>query len=232
MPAAAWTCQDTVGRAVVRAASLLGSRRSAAAWRLLTTGLGSLASTPVWTRYLRLVVPLNEVPLEDLLTTVAAAQAGVKVIAGDRFPAVLPCDPAAHERPGVPNMPWHQRSRVQSTTRFHGEMRKGGRPNGRGIRLPTRSRTTRTRRKPWTRTWADTWRSTARGSCPAGRRDQVVVKGYWPCLGALVADVTAQVAMLSWVEPDRDQHRATHRRGVHLLRVLERSGDAPVRDRC
>ena len=64
-------------------------------------GLGSLAPPPVRARHLRVVVALDEVPLEDYLIAVAAAPAGVKVIAGNRFPAVLPYNPAAHERPGV-----------------------------------------------------------------------------------------------------------------------------------
>ena len=49
--------------------------------------------------------------------------------------------------------------------------------------------------------------------------------------GAFVADPTAQIAIVGGVEPDRDQHRATRRRGLHQLRVLERSGAATVRDR-
>jgi hypothetical protein len=46
------------------------------------------------------VIPLDEVPLEDLLAAVAAAHAGVEVCA-DRFPPVFPQDPAAHERHGI-----------------------------------------------------------------------------------------------------------------------------------
>ena len=48
---------------------------------------------------------------------------------------------------------------------------------------------------------------------------------------ALVADPTAQVAIVSWVEPDRDQDRTTRRRRLHQLRVVECRGAATVRDR-
>src|SRR6476469_639748 len=40
-------------------------------------------------------------------------------------------------------------------------------------------------------------------------------------LSALVADLTAEVALVAGVEPDRDQDRATRRRRLHQLRVLE-----------
>jgi hypothetical protein len=39
--------------------------------RLLPRDLGILAAAPVWTRNLRLVVPLNQVPLEEYLIAVA-----------------------------------------------------------------------------------------------------------------------------------------------------------------
>src|SRR6476646_10667752 len=48
---------------------------------------------------------------------------------------------------------------------------------------------------------------------------------------ALVADSTAQIALVSRVEPDRNQHRATRRRGLHRLRILQRSSVTPIRDR-
>src|SRR4051794_7439845 len=53
-----------------------------------------------------------------------------------------------------------------------------------------------------------------------------------PLLGStLVADPTADVAVIGWVEPDRDHYRAARRRRLRLLRVLERSTDALIRNR-
>jgi len=51
------------------------------------------------------------------------------------------------------------------------------------------------------------------------------------CRSALVADPTAQFALVGGIEPDRDHDRATGRRGLHQLRILERGGAAPIRDR-
>ena len=48
---------------------------------------------------------------------------------------------------------------------------------------------------------------------------------------ALIADATAQTALVGGVEPDRDQHRAARRRRLHQLRILERSSVASVRHR-
>jgi hypothetical protein len=61
-----------------------------------------LALPPVGARrFFGLVVPLDGLPVEDFLTAVAAAPASVKVTVGNRFPVVLPEEPAAHELPGV-----------------------------------------------------------------------------------------------------------------------------------
>lgn len=52
-----------------------------------------LAFAPVRTRWLRLaVVPLNEVPVENLITAIAAAPAGVRVVGvfANSFPPVRP----------------------------------------------------------------------------------------------------------------------------------------------
>src|SRR6185503_9776493 len=49
---------------------------------------------------------------------------------------------------------------------------------------------------------------------------------------ALVADATAQIALVSGVEPDRDKHGAARRWRLHHLRILESGGDASIRDRC
>ena len=87
--------------------------------RLLPRDLGILAPTPVWTRNLRLVVPLDQVPLEELLIAVAAAPARVEVIESKhRFPAVLPY-PAAQERPGVPDMSRRHERSERSTSAAH-----------------------------------------------------------------------------------------------------------------
>ena len=75
------------------------------------------STSPVRARHVRLVVPLKELPLEDELIAVAAAPAGVTVIA-KWFPAVLACDAAAHERPGVPHTSRrYQRPTARSTAR-------------------------------------------------------------------------------------------------------------------
>src|SRR6185503_20738923 len=47
----------------------------------------------------------------------------------------------------------------------------------------------------------------------------------------LVADPTTQIALVGRVEPDRDHDCPTRRRGLHELRVLERSSVTPVCDR-
>ena len=47
----------------------------------------------------------------------------------------------------------------------------------------------------------------------------------------LVADPTAQIALVGEIEPNRDQHRPARRRGLHQLRVLERGRAAAIRDR-
>jgi hypothetical protein len=62
---------------------------------------GTLSPTPVRTRDLRLVVSLDQLPLEDLLAAIAAQPAGVEVIAGKRLPAMLPNDSATNNCPGV-----------------------------------------------------------------------------------------------------------------------------------
>ena len=71
--------------------------------RDLSLGLAgrTLSPTPIGTRNLSLVVPLNQVPLEDSLAAVAADPPGVKVLASERFPVVLTKHSAAHQRPRI-----------------------------------------------------------------------------------------------------------------------------------
>jgi hypothetical protein len=50
------------------------------------------------------VIPFDEVPPDVPRAAVAAAQPGIEVVpdSKDRCPVVLPENPAAHERPGIP----------------------------------------------------------------------------------------------------------------------------------